>query len=295
MSPSSKPVAANWKSAHRPASFARSGCAGLDLNRPPLRAGRARQRAHHLEMLADVIDAAHLGRVRDATGFAIPQHRIGIDRLEQLVDHLEEFFGAAVAPFVVGRRVVAEVLRFLREAADHRIVGDSPARNVIDAGVQPRDVERMVVRHRHGGHEAQVLGHAGDRDRHRQRIVPRPRHAPFDGVVRPPVDQRRAGDIGEERAIELAVLQQSREIEIQVRRAVHRIAVPRSRIAPFRERMDQRNVGNEVDQLGLGHWNLLGARRGWGVPGEGGRGHSGRDDLRRNIVGGDRGKRAKRL
>jgi hypothetical protein len=148
---------------------------------------------------------------------------------------------------VIRRGLVAEVLGFLRKAADHRVVGDAPARDVVDAGVEPGDVERVVVGHRHGRQHAEVLGDAGHGDGQRQGVVARPGHAPFHRAVDLAMEHGRAGDVGEEASVELPMLQQPRKVEVEVGRPVMTVAVPRPWIAPHRQGVDQGKVCNQMN------------------------------------------------
>ena len=179
---------------------------------------------------------------------------VRLDAVPQHAADLQMLLRALVAHVVLDHFLVAVVRRLVLRARGHGVPGDAALGDVIESVEHARDVKRVMVGGRHGDAEADALGnarHAGD---HRHHVVARPFGAvAHRGVMIAAVILRRAAGIAEEQHVHDAARRGARDVLVKFRARVIRIAFPGSGHLPQIIGVVVRQVGGEMDELGLRH------------------------------------------
>jgi hypothetical protein len=188
---------------------------GLEQHRRALRGGFAQMDGVELEERALMPDAMDLRGIGEEAARPVPQHgAVFPAAFPELVDEFHVFFGDLVA------RVVARLLRRARDTprgavqiAGDDVPADAPLRQVIERRHAPREGEGRLVGERAGDAEAQVLRHRRHGRDGEQRVIQRDlRGFPQRIVGIAAIDVVHAQNIGQEERIELAALQDPREV-----------------------------------------------------------------------------------
>ncbi len=233
---------------------------GLEQHRGALPRGLAEVRPGDPEVLADVVDVAHLGRVGVDAPLAVGDHRVVVPgAFPELVEHVQVFVGDLVAA-VVGHLVVqAEVARGVGQVGGDDVPADAAAGQVVEGAHAPGEGEGRLVGGGEGGAEAQVAGHRGHRRDDQQRVVAGHLHGFAQGrlgaAAEAVVD---AHHVGQEDAVEGAVLQQLRQF---------RPVVDVVEAVPLVFRVGPEAVDDVADAVHLEQVNVQWLRHGCGAPG----------------------------
>ena len=160
------------------------------------------------EVPAAMVEAAHLGGIREHPARLVEHDGVRLPRLPVREHDLHELVGAVVARVVAGDSVRAEVRGLGVVERGHHVPAGPPAGHVVEGREEARDVEGFVVRRRAGGAEPEPARrrahHREDGDRvhlhHPHAVAHR-----LGEVVAEAVRHREA--IVEKREVELAVFQ----------------------------------------------------------------------------------------
>jgi hypothetical protein len=189
------------------------GSAGLHDHGMALRAARHGERPARLDPFAGVVDIVDLRRIGKDAALLVDDQRIGLPALPQPEAGLHDLVGAVVAQIARRQLVTAEVARLkVADRRDDVPRHAAPAQHV-ERAQRAGDLVRVVEGRRHRGAEPDVLRDARHHRQHRQRIEEA--HLPAalqDGVEVAPVIVEQAQRVGEEQAVELALLQHPRDM-----------------------------------------------------------------------------------
>ena len=223
--------------------------AGLQDGRPMLRRARHVERPARLEVSPLMLDAMHLRRVGEYAPGAVHDHGILVPAVPQLAADLHEFIGAVVA--IVGRpHLLAEIGRLVVVERGHDVPGGATAGQVIERRPQPSGMEGMLVAHRIGGAQTDLLGDRGHERQQRDRIV----LGRLGGVANR--RRQRAGigvgdvvEVGEEDHVELAALADLGDVLVEGRPRPVVACLGGARMPPHRYAVIGRPVDQELGQM----------------------------------------------
>jgi hypothetical protein len=231
-----------------------------------LRRARHVERAARLEVSPLMLDAMHLGRVGEHAPGAVHDHGVLVPAVPQLAADLHEFVGAVVT--IVGRpHLLAEIGRLVVVERGHDVPRCPSAGQVIERRPQAGGMERMLVAHRIGGAQADLLGDGGHERQQRDRIV----LGRLGGVADRRRQRARIGvgdvvEVGEKDHVELAAFADLGDVLVERRPRPVVARLGGTRMPPHRHAVIGRPVDQELRQMhhGLRHrqspFPLLGRR-----------------------------------
>ena len=220
------------------------GVARLDDDRAPLRGPGQREASLDVDLLAVEGERPGVGSCEEpaarGVGDEVPR-RPGVPELR---GRLEQLAPAHVAVPVVEVAAAAEVAAGERVGRRHEVPPRAAVGEVVEGAQRAGELVGLVVRRGERRHEADALGHRGERGEDRERLG-----APHDvEVVHVARVLAQAQALGEEEEVELRALgglgqvHEGREVDVAAGR----------RVAPHRRVVHAREVGGEVD-LALAH------------------------------------------
>ncbi|CAJ2926284.1 Uncharacterised protein [Burkholderia pseudomallei] len=235
--------------------LAAPGRARLIEHRRALRRRLAQMDARHVVIAAAMVDRMHLRRLGEHAARGVAHDRAVLPRtFPQLVANLEILVGDRVALVVIRLPRQPEVARGAVEIRRDDVPADAPARQMIERRHAPRERIGMLIRQRARDAEAEMPRRGRHRGHEQDRIV--------DGHLRALPDRRFAAalvdvvdaeHVGDEQAVELAALEQSREPGPVAQLAIAPRLVARMRPEPGRLMADAVHVeGVETDLPGHG-------------------------------------------
>ncbi len=229
---------------------------GLNEDGPSLRGRDAGEGAGDGEEVTLVVDRAHLVRVCDDPGLAVPDEGVRLDAVPQRLADPNELLHPVVAPIVLHEHVEAVVRRIRPPRGGDHVEGDTAARDVVERIEQPRHVEGMHVGRRIGQAEADVARDLRERPDIGAHVLARPSHAPLDRVVaRALPGGGNAGPVAEEDEVHEATLRDPGDVREDAHVGIGRVA-PGARNAPAPFEMGPRYVVAEMDHA-LAHRSTL--------------------------------------
>ncbi|KGC34693.1 hypothetical protein DO62_3207 [Burkholderia pseudomallei] len=235
--------------------LAAPGRARLIEHRRALRRRLAQMDARHVVIAAAMADRMHLRRLGEHAARGVAHDRAVLPRtFPQLVANLEILVGDRVALVVIRLPRQPEVARGAVEIRRDDVPADAPARQMIERRHASRERIGMLIRQRARDAEAEMPRRGRHRGHEQDRIV--------DGHLRALPDRRFAAalvdvvdaeHVGDEQAVELAALEQSREPGPVAQLAIAPRLVARMRPEPGRLMADAVHVeGVETDLSGHG-------------------------------------------
>ncbi len=164
--------------------------------------------------LADVVYVMDLRRVGVDAALHVAHDRVLLPTaLQQLVEHGDVLLGAPVAVLVHREVAVAEIAGRVLQVGGDDVPRHPTAREMVQGGHPAREVERVLLQHRVGEGEPEVLCgvcHRGDQQRG---IVERDLQPLLHGgVAACAIAVVGADHVGEEQGVELAALEQLRKL-----------------------------------------------------------------------------------
>lgn len=168
--------------------------------------------------LADVVDLVHLVGVGVDAAFAVAQQRAVVPgAFPQLVDDLGVLLGPLIALVVLLAFRQPEVARRVLQRAGDDVPADAPLGGVVEGGDLAGERERMILQHRTGDHQAEVLGGQRQGRNDRRRIVIRDLQA-LAQIGLPPaaVVVVQSDHVGEEDRVELPAFEELDQFDPRV-------------------------------------------------------------------------------
>ena len=194
--------------------FAAAGRSRLIQYRCALRGWLAEVDPRHGKELSLMVNGMDFPRIAEDLALSVAQHRPVLPAsLQQFVDHLQILIGIVIAGVVVGLSLLADIARPALQIGGDDVPAHPPFGQMVERRQTTGEGVRMLKRQRGGQTEAQMLRHQRHRSDQGQRIVDRHLRRLADrrvaAAVQHVVDAKHVGD---KQPVELAALQQSRQI-----------------------------------------------------------------------------------
>jgi hypothetical protein len=226
------------------------GVAGLEDDRPSLRAAR------HVELTADVevhvvvLERARLGLGEELAGRLVGDDLISAPGVEQIPGGLQEGTGSLVPGVLRQEAAAPEVLPGERVPGSDDVPGGPAAGQVVQAGELPRHLIRLVESGVDRARQAEPVSDRGERGQDGKGV----RAAHHVEVVNLAVLLPQPQALGEEQEVELGAFSRPG----QMREGAELDVAARARVAPDRRVVHAGKVRGEMDLLDwLGHGRLL--------------------------------------
>ena len=194
--------------------FAAAGRPRLIQHRRALRGWLAEVDPRHGKELSLMVNGMDFPRIAEDLPLSVAQYRpILPASLQQLIDHLQILIGIVIAGVMVGLGLLADIARPALQIGGDDIPAHPPFGQMIERRQTTSEGVRMLKRQRGGQTEAQMLRHQRHWGDQSQRIVDRNLRRLADrriaAAVQHVIDPQHVGD---KQPVELAALQQPRQI-----------------------------------------------------------------------------------
>ena len=177
-----------------------------------------RQGAAHVEPLPLVVELVHLVGVGEQRRLAVEHQRVVVPAVPEAGRRLEELVGAVVARVVGQVLLEAEVLCLAVVHRRHHVPRGAAAREVVERGERPGDVERRVIGRRVGGPEPDVPGGRRHDPEHDAQVQLHRAGTGADRLGdRPAVDAGHGQAVVEEHQVEAPVLERPPQLLVVAR------------------------------------------------------------------------------